>query len=67
LTVPSSAVVRRGQLSSVLVVEQDVARLRLVNVSGTEVLAGLSGGDVVIVAAPPTVIDGRRVTIRGRQ
>jgi hypothetical protein len=37
-----------------------------VNVSGTEVLAGLSDGDVVIVAAPPTVTDGRRVTVGGR-
>jgi RND family efflux transporter MFP subunit len=67
LTVPAGAVLRRGQMTSVLVVEQDVARLRLVNVSGTEVLAGLSEGEVVIVAAPPTVTDGRRVTIRGRQ
>jgi RND family efflux transporter MFP subunit len=67
LTVPAGALVRRGQMTSVLVVEQDIARLRLVSASGTEVLAGLSEGDVVIVAAPPTVTDGRRVTIRGRQ
>ena len=67
LTVPARALVRRGQMTSVLVVEQDVARIRLVNVSGTEVLAGLSEGEVVIVAAPPSVTDGRRVTIRGRQ
>jgi len=67
LTVPAGAVVRRGQMTSVLVVEQDVARLRLVSVSGTEVLAGLSEGEVVIVEAPSTVTDGRRVTIRGRQ
>jgi len=67
LTVPAGAVVRRGQMTSVLVVERDVARVRLVNVSGTEVLAGLAAGDVVIVAAPPTVTDGRHVTLRGRQ
>jgi hypothetical protein len=67
LTVPASAVVRRGQLSTVMVVEQDVARVRLVNMSGTEVLAGLSAGDVVVVAAPQAVTDGRHVTIRGRQ
>lgn len=67
LTVPASALVRRGQVTSVLVVEQDVARVRLVSVSGTEVLAGLSDGEVVIVAAPPAVTDGHRVTIRGRQ
>ena len=57
---------RRGQVMSVFVVEQGIARVRLVNVSGTEVLAGLSEGDVVIVAAPPTVTDGRRVTAGDR-
>jgi hypothetical protein len=35
-------------------------------VSGSEVLAGLSEGDVVIVSPPPTLTDGRRVTIGGR-
>jgi RND family efflux transporter MFP subunit len=61
LTVPAAAVVHRGQMTSVFVVEKDVARVRLVNVSGSEVLAGVSEGDVVIVAAPPTLSDGRRV------
>ena len=62
LTVPASALQHHGQMTSVLVVEQGIARVRLVNASGTEVLAGLSEGDVAIVAAPPTVTDGRRVT-----
>ena len=53
-------------MTSAFVVEKGIARLRLVSVSGTEVLAGLSEGDVVIVAAPPTVIDGRRVRAGGR-
>jgi len=66
LTVPPAALVRRGQMTSVFVVETDVARVRLVNVSGTEVLAGLSDGDIVIVAAPPTMSDGRRVRPGGR-
>jgi len=66
LTVPPAALVQRGQMTSVFVVEKDVARVRLVNVSGTEVLAGLSDGDIVIVAAPPTVSDGRRVRPGGR-
>ncbi|MEO7276233.1 MAG: efflux RND transporter periplasmic adaptor subunit [Vicinamibacterales bacterium] len=66
LTVPDTALVRRGQLTSVLVVENEIARVRLVNVRGTEVLAGLSEGDVVIVAAPPTVTDGSRVAAGGR-
>ena len=62
LRVPESALVRRGQMTSVFVVENGIARLRLVNVSGTEVLAGLAERDTVIVAPPPTVSDGRRVT-----
>ena len=49
LTVPAGALVHRGQMTSVFVVEKGIARVRLVNVSGTEVLAGLSEGDVVIV------------------
>ena len=63
---PPGALVHHGQVTSVLVVEKDSARVRLVNVSGTEVLAGLAEGDVVIVAAPPTVTDGSRVTAGGR-
>ena len=66
LTVPEAALVHRGQVTSVFVVEKDVARLRLVNVSGTEVLAGLAEGDVVVVTPPPSLADGRRVTAGGR-
>ena len=65
LTVPAGALVRRGQVTSVFVVEKDIARVRLVNVSGTEVLAGLSDGDVVIVSPPPALSDGRRVKVGG--
>jgi len=67
LTVPAGALVRRGQVTSVFVVEKDIARVRLVNVSGTEVLAGLSDGDVVIVSPPPALSDGRRVKVGGRR
>ena len=66
LTVPANALVQRGQLTSVLVVEKEIARVRLVRMRGTEVLAGVSAGDVVIVAAPPTVTDGSRVIAGGR-
>jgi RND family efflux transporter MFP subunit len=66
LTVPEAALVHRGQVTSVFVIEKDIARVRLVNVSGTEVLAGLSEGDVVIVTPPPTLTDGRRVKVGGR-
>jgi RND family efflux transporter MFP subunit len=66
LTVPAGALVRRGQMTSVFVVEKGIARVRLVNVSGTEVLAGLSESDVVIVGAPPGLTDGRRVVAGDR-
>ena len=66
LTVPAGALVRRGQMTSVFVVENGIARVRLVNVSGTEVLAGLSDGETVVVSAPPSLSDGRRVTAGGR-
>jgi RND family efflux transporter MFP subunit len=67
MTVPAGALVRRGQVTSVFVVENGIARLRLVNVSGTEVLAGLSDGEVVIVNPPPSLTDSRRVDVGGRR
>ena len=66
LTVPSSAIVRRGQLTSVFVVDQGVARVRLVSLSESEVLAGLTESDVVILSPPAGVTDGRRVSVGGR-
>jgi RND family efflux transporter MFP subunit len=66
LTVPPSAIVRRGQLTSVFVVDKDVARVRLVNLSESEVLAGLEESEVVILSPPASVTDGRRVSVGGR-
>jgi RND family efflux transporter MFP subunit len=66
LRLPDRALVRRGQLTSVFVVEEGIARLRLVNVSGHEILAGLSEGETVIVGPPPDLVDGRRVTAGGK-
>ena len=67
LTLPDGALIRRGQMTSVFAVEGSVARLRLVSVSGTEVLAGLTEGDVVILGASPEVVDGRRVIVGERK
>lgn len=67
LTVPASAVVTQGQVSTVFVVDQGVARLRLVRVRGTEVQAGLAAGELVIVSPPPGLADGRRITVGGPQ
>jgi RND family efflux transporter MFP subunit len=64
LTVPNGALIRRGQLTSVFVVENGIARLRFVRVSESEVLAGLAEGNIVIIGAPPSVTDGRRVTVQ---
>jgi RND family efflux transporter MFP subunit len=65
LSVPASAVVRRGQVTTVFVVDQGVARVRMVSLRGSEVLAGLVEGDVVIVDAPAGLVDGRIVTTGG--
>ncbi len=66
LTIPPSAIVRRGQLTSVFVVDKDVARVRLVNLSESEVLAGLTESEMVILSPPAGVIDGRRVSVGAR-
>jgi multidrug resistance efflux pump len=66
LTVPPSAIVRHGQLTSVFVVDQGVAAVRLVNVDESEVLAGLTESELVILSPPPGVADGRRVNVGGR-
>ena len=66
LIVPPTATVRHGQLTSVFVADQGRARLRLVNVSGSEVLAGLAESELVIVSPPTGLVDGRRITVGGR-
>lgn len=65
LAVPAEALVTHGQVTSVFVVDGDVARLRLVRVRGTEVLAGLAAGETIVIAPPPGLTDGRRVTAGG--
>jgi RND family efflux transporter MFP subunit len=65
LTIPSSSIVRHGQVTSVFVVENDVARVRLVNVNAVEVLAGLTESELVIAAPPAGLEDGRRVVVGG--
>jgi RND family efflux transporter MFP subunit len=68
LMLPAASLVRRGQLAYVFTVtDDDLARLRPV-VAGDgdgeriEILAGLADGDSVIVAPPPALTDGRRVS-----
>ncbi len=66
LTVPAEALVPRGQLTFVYVVDQSVARLRAVSPGGAaggrrELLAGVANGDVVVVNPPPSLTDGHPV------
>jgi len=66
LVLPDGALVRRGQVTSVFVVENGVARVRLVDVRGTVVTAGLAGGERVVIAPPADLADGRPVETGGR-
>ena len=63
LTVPDTAIRKRGQLSMVYVSEKGVARMRLVHTGSradgrTVVLAGLRPGDLVVVDPPASLGDG---------
>ena len=67
LMVPSSALVQRGQLTSVFVVDQSgVAKLRLVktgetNAESVEVLSGLNDGEQIITDGVMGITEGSRV------
>jgi HlyD family secretion protein len=68
LTLPASALFRRGGGWATFVVENGRARLRQVEIGAgsgllTEVVAGLSAGDVVIVHPDDAVADGGRVEL----
>jgi RND family efflux transporter MFP subunit len=71
LVVPAAAVVRRGQLSVMFVVDADRrARMRAVTTGAhadqaIEVLAGLAAGETVIVMPPPLLTDGAAVRAAG--
>jgi len=69
LLVPRSAILERGQVRSVYVVERDIARLRLVTLGEAhadqrEILSGLTAGEKIIVAPRPLLSDGIRVAIQ---
>lgn len=69
IAIPSEAVAERGQLSSVMVVEDGVARNRLVTVgerNGTmvEILSGLTPGEKVVCPKAPNLADGARVEVQ---
>jgi len=69
VAVPLTAVVERGQLQSIFVVEEGAARTRLVNTgrrsdNAVEVLSGLNEGERVVVPVPAGLQDGTRVEVR---
>jgi RND family efflux transporter MFP subunit len=69
LLVPQSAVLERGQIRSVYVVEGHTARLRLITLGEArdtrrEILTGLMAGEKIIVTPPPLLSDGGRVAIQ---
>lgn len=64
MRVPTSAVVRRGQMEILFAVENQHARLRLVKTGRrvndeTEILSGLDSGDSVVVDNPQQLFDGQ--------
>jgi multidrug efflux pump subunit AcrA (membrane-fusion protein) len=71
LRIPAGAVVERGQLTGVFVVDRDrVARLRFVTLGAregewVEVLSGLRGGETVVVSGAERLTDGSRVEEAG--
>lgn len=69
LVVPEAALVRRGQLESVVVVSAEgTARVRLVRAGETangqvELLSGVQPGDRVVTSSPERLADGERVAL----
>jgi RND family efflux transporter MFP subunit len=66
VTVPAAAIVERGQLQSVFVIDGGVARSRLITTgrrqgATVEVLSGLSEGEKAVSPIPPELADGVRV------
>ena len=66
--VPAAAIVHRGPLTGVFVVEADVAHLRWITVGNTrdgrvEAVSGLAAGERVVAAPVAQLADGRRVEI----
>lgn len=69
LTVPTEAVIERGQIRSVFVVDGDTARRRLVTLGAgvgerREVLSGLAAGEQVVLS-PGELTDGHPVRVQG--
>ena len=69
LLVPAHTIQRHGQVSSVFVVQDGVATLRLIRVGtsspdGVEVVTGLDAGESIVVSPLAGLADGVRVRVR---
>jgi RND family efflux transporter MFP subunit len=69
LVVPKDAVVERGQLHSVFVAENGIARSRMVTVGrrqqgNVQILSGLQPGEKVVHPRPAGLQDGSKVEVR---
>jgi RND family efflux transporter MFP subunit len=69
LVLPAAAIVQRGELQSVFVVESGIARSRMITVGQkqdeqVEVLSGLQAGERVVSPRPPNLQDAMRVEVR---
>ena len=69
LVIPAGAVTERGQLQSVMVADNGIARTRLITAGQKlrdriEVLSGLTAGEKVIFPAPQSLSDGASVEVR---
>jgi RND family efflux transporter MFP subunit len=67
--VPQAAVRTEGGASFVFVVRQNAVERRAIKTGGTdgdrlEVVAGLKGGDQVVISPPPELTDGMLITIK---
>jgi HlyD family secretion protein len=67
--VPQAAVRKDGESSFVFVVRQDTVERRAIKTAGTdgdrlEVVAGLKGGDQVVISPPPELTEGMLITIK---
>jgi len=69
VALPPRALVESGQLQSVFVIEDGIARLRLVTIgerlqNAVEVLSGLSEGENLVSPVPSGLADGAGVEVR---
>jgi RND family efflux transporter MFP subunit len=69
VAIPASALIERGQLQSVFVVDSGAARTRIVTTGrrsrdSVEVLSGLNPGESIVTPVPSSLLDGVRLEVR---